>query len=161
MLNYLTFTTTIEILCFLVAFICLSEDSHRTWKYFSVFLLITCLAELSGIYLKRNQHPYNAWVYNILMVFEVGFVNLMYWNIFKRIPKAKITIVCGIVLFALLYAFELLNHSAFVYNDMSYTVFSVIVVIYALFYYYRLMNNDSYIRIGYSAEFWWVTGALF
>jgi hypothetical protein len=161
MLNYFTFTTTIEILCFFIALICLRKDSDRTWRYFSVFLFITCLAELSGIYLKRNHHPHNAWVYNILMVFEVVFINSMYWNIFKRIPKAKVTIVCGIVLFALLYMVELLNHGVFVYNNLSYTVISVIIVTYALFYYYRLMNNEDYIRIGYSAEFWWVTGGLF
>ena len=161
MLNYLTFTTAIEILCFLIALVCLRKDSDQTWNYFSVFLLITCFAELSGIYLKRNHHPHNAWVYNILMVFEAGFVNIMYLKIFKRTVKAKIIIISGIIIFVILYTFELLNHGIVEYNDLTYTVMSVILVIYALFYYYRLMSNDDYIQIGYSAEFWWVTGVLF
>jgi len=161
MLNYLTFTTSIEILCFFIALICLRKDHDRTWNYFSLFLLITCFAELSGIYLKRNHHSHNAWVYNILMVFEAGFVNMMYLNIFKRTFKARIIILSGIIIFAVLYIIELLKHGFFEYNDLSYTVMSVTLVVYALFYYYQLMSSDDYIRIGYSSEFWWVTGGLF
>lgn len=161
MLNYFTFTTITEMLCFFIAIICLYKDNVWIWKYFTLFLLITCLAELTGIYLKRNNHPHNAWIYNILMVFEMGFVYLMYLKIFRQYTKAKTIIICGIAVFALLYAYELLNHGIFVYNNLCYTVMSVIIVVCALFYYYGLMNNDEYIQISYSAEFWWVTGGLF
>jgi hypothetical protein len=139
----------------------LRKDNVWRWKYFSVFLLITCIAEVTGIYLKRVHHPSNAWVYNVLMVFEIGFVNIMYLEIFRRYAKAKTVIICGVILFVLLYAYELLTHGIFQYNNLTYTVMSVIAVIYALFYYYGLMNNDDHIRISYSAEFWWVTGGLF
>jgi hypothetical protein len=161
MLNYFTFTTTIEILSFFIALICLRKDSNRTWKYFSVFLLITCLAELSGIYLKRNHHPHNAWVYNILMVFELGFVNMMFFEIGSRYSQTKTIIICGVILFAIIYTLELISHGVFVYNNLTYTVMSVTLVVYSLIYYYSLMTDDNYIRIAYSAQFWWVTGCLF
>ena len=161
MLHYFTITTTIELLCFLVALFCLSKDYVSVWRYFNVFLLLTCITELIGIYLKRNHHLQNAWVYNILMVFEIGFVNLIFLKINRKHPKFKtITLYVGI-LFIVLYTYDILTHGIFVYNNLTYTVMSVILVIYPLFYYFTLMNNDDYVEIGYSAEFWWVTGALF
>jgi len=161
MLNYFTFTTTIEILCFFVALLCLKKDNVPMWKYFSFFLLLTCIAELSGIYLKRNHHPYNAWVYNILMVFEFGFVNLMFREIGRRYAQTKTVIICGIILVAVFYALDMISHGIFVYNNLTYTVMSVILVIYSLVYYYSIMTGDNYVRIAYSAQFWFVTGCLF
>jgi len=161
MLNYFTLTIIAELSCLLVAIICLSKDNVRIWHYFSAFLLITVIAELTGIYLKRNHHPHNGWVYNILMVFEFAFINIMYVAIFRRYSIGKAIIISGFGLFALLYTYEFLKHGLFEYNNLSYTTMSIILVIYALFYYYDLMNNDNYIRIIYSAEFWWVTGGLF
>jgi hypothetical protein len=161
MLNYLTFTTTTEILCFLIAFVCLRKDKVWIWKYFNLFLLITCLAELTGVYLKRHHQMQNAWVYNILMVFEISFVSLMLLRIFSTYVKAKAFILCSIILFALLFGYELFSHGIFVYNNLTYTVMSVIIVTYALFYYYGLINSDNDVRVGFSAEFWWVTGCLF
>ena len=161
MLNYFKFTTISEIVCFLIALICLRKDKVQIWKYFGVFLLITCITEVFGIYLKRSHHSHNAWVYNVLMIFEIGFVNIMYAEIFRRYTIAKTVIICGLISFILLYGYELLIHGIFEYNNLSYTVMSVITVIYALFYYYGLMKIDDYIQINNSSEFWWVTGALF
>lgn len=161
MLNYLTSTTVIEILCFLIAMVCWSNGDKKIWKYCALFLFLTCLAELTGIYLKRNGQPQNAWIYNILMLFEAAFINKMFAELLHRHKKTRIVIITGFMLFAMLYVYDLFNHGIGVYNNFAYTTMSVISVLYALYYYYDLINNEEYILIRYSAEFWWVTGVLF
>lgn len=160
MLSYFTASTTIELICFIVSILCLIKDKNLVWRSMTLYLFVTCAAEFSGVYMARKFH-YNQWVYNVFLLFETGFNNLMFFHLFGRYINSKPLIRSGLALFVLLYTSELAYHGFLVYNNFTFTVMSVIYVFYSLYYYYLLLNDGHYIRLKYYPSFWWVAGTLF
>lgn len=167
MFNYLDFDTSIEIICFLISVICLSKDRSWVWKYFSLYLFITCTAELTAIFLRSHHHP-NGWPYNILMFFEMFFTSLIFSRLFNKYIKSKSLILIGFALFLITYIFETISNShkkmkpAILYfNNSTNTLMSVIFVFYALYYFYLLLKDSNYVDLRFSSDFWWVIGVLF
>lgn len=160
MVTYLTPNTIVEIVCFLSAVVCLRRDSDFVWRSMIVYLLITCVAEISGIYIAEKTHN-NNWIYNLFLICEAGFTNLMFAHLFNRRRKAKTLVVMGCVLFGVLYICGLFDHGFFVYNNATYTVMSILYFLYGLYYYYYLLTDHRYIDLKRSSEFWWVAGTLF
>ncbi|MGZ3814951.1 MAG: hypothetical protein ACXVB0_23310 [Mucilaginibacter sp.] len=167
MLHYFTINTTVEAICFLVAICCLRKDKSFVWRSMILFLLITCIAEMAGIYVKRlyiadkiHVHP-NAWVYNILIFFQIGFFSLMYQHLLSKSANSKPAIIGGFVLLVLLHVFEIFSHSIFVYDVWSNTAMSILLVLYSLYFYYYLLKDDGYLNLKNSSAFWWVAGTLF
>lgn len=159
MMVYLTPNTAIETACLLFAIIGLSRDSNMVWRSMIVYLFITCVAEIAGIYFAIKTHN-NNWVYNIFLLFETGFNNLMFVNIFNRYIKSKSIVVPGLVLFIILYLLGLINHGFLLYNNFTYTVMSLLYVLYSLFYYYLLIKDEKFLSLKSSPEFWWIAGTL-
>ena len=159
MLNYLTANTTIEIICLLFAVICLIKDPSLVWRIMILYLLITCVAEIFGIYIARQTHN-NHWVYNIFLLFEEGFTTLMFSHLLNKYINSKPIIIIGLALFIISYIYEIVTHGFFRYNHITYTAMSVLFVLYSCFYYYLLLKDDHYIELKYSSEFCWVVGTL-
>jgi hypothetical protein len=160
MLNYFTANTIVELMCLVFAVICLMNDKNAVWRSMMFYLLVTCIAEFSGIYIssfKRNNH----WVYNIFLICEIGFTNLMFFNLFNKYIKPNLVILIGMALLVVLYLMELYGHGFYTYNNSTYTVMSVMFVLYSLYYLSLLIKDDNYINLSRSAEFWWVVGTLF
>jgi hypothetical protein len=86
---------------------------------------------------------------------------LMFAYLLSRYTQSKALIVMGLFSFIGLYIYDLTNHGFFVYNNLTYTVMSVIFVLYSLYYYYLLLKDDSFVNLRYSPAFWWVAGVLF
>jgi hypothetical protein len=160
MMHYITANTVIELICFLFAIICLKNDSSLVWRSMIVYLFITCAAELSGIYVEL-KHNNNQWVYNIFIIAEAGFTNLMFAYLYKQFNKGKYIVTVGVVLFVSLYTYDLVTHGFMVYSYLTYKSMSVLYVTYSLYFYYLLLKDERYISIARSAIFWWVAGALF
>jgi hypothetical protein len=160
MLNYLTPNTGIEVICLAFAIICLANDSNLVWRSMILYIFITCIAEVSGIYFAVKIHN-NNWVYNIFLLFETSFNNLMFVNIFNRYIKSKLIIIPGLALFIILYVLGLIDHGFLIYNNFTYTVMSVLYVLYSLLYYYLLIKDEKLVNLKSSPEFWWVAGTLF
>jgi len=160
MLNYLTFSTVFELQCFIVSIICLSKSNERAWKILPVYLLITCIAEVIGIYLKR-EHQANQWPYNILLICHVLFTSYLFLSLFRKHNKSKLIIISGLVILTLLYLYDISQHGFLRFNLLTYNTMSVIFTIYSLYYFYLLLKDDQYINLKYSANFWWVAGVLF
>jgi len=144
--------------CLIVTLICLANDASFIWRSMILYLLVTCIAEFSGIYVERNGHL-NNWVYNIFIVFEAGFTNLMFAHLFNKYHKSRIVII-GVILFVTLFIYQLVTDGLFKYNNLTFTAMSVIYVIYCLYYYLLLIRDEHYIDLKYSSAFWWVTGTL-
>ena len=159
MLNYFTANTISESICFIVAAVCLFNDKSPVWRSMILFLFLSCLADFAGKGLSTNGYN-NHWVYNIFILFEAGFTNLMFFHLLNKYHKGGTIIMVGLVLFIVLYAFELIQHGFSHYNNLTYTVMSVMFVLNCLYYYYLLMKDERYINPYYSAEFWWIAGAL-
>lgn len=160
MLKFITFNTGSEILCFLVAVICLSGNINFKWKLLIPYLFITCLTELTGVYLKKHHQP-NQWPYNILLIFQIFIPAIIFFNLFNTYNRGKNIIICGIILSASLYVYDIIDHGFFIFNELTYNVMCVLYVIYCFYFFYLLLNSEHYIVITKSANFWWVSGSLF
>jgi hypothetical protein len=160
LLSYLTPSITAEIVCFLFSLICLLRDKTIMWKSMIVYLLVTCIAEISGRYFGKTYHN-SQWVYNIFILFEFGFTTAMFHYLYRNYTYRRYVIIPGIVLFIILYIVCLLNNGVLVYSNLTFAVMSVLFSLYSLFYYYLLLKDEAYTRLSLSAEFWWVAGTLF
>jgi hypothetical protein len=153
--------TIFELQCLLFAFICLLKDPSPEWRSSWLFLVITCVTEFTGIYLKR-QHLANQWPYNILLIFQILFFSYMFWALFgKNNRKKRFIIVSGLIILTLFYLYDLSQHGFYRFNTVAYNSMSVILVIYSLYYFYMLLKQDSYVKLKFSAAFWWSCGVLF
>ena len=52
MLKYLTINTDAEIICLIIALICVRNDKSLAWRSMTAFMFITCVAELLGVYFR-------------------------------------------------------------------------------------------------------------
>jgi hypothetical protein len=167
MLHYFTLNTIVEIICFVIALLCLTTDANPVWRITVFFLFVTCVAEMAGIYVKHHYlsdrvHIHsNAWVYNILIVFQAGFFSLMFHHLLNQYGNSKPLILSGLTLLVIIYAYEIFTHGFFVYNELTNTVMSVLIVLYSFYFYYYLIKNEAYVKLKNSPEFWWVAGILF
>ena len=167
MLRYFTASTTAEMICFLIALVCLLKDADFIWRYMVLFLFITCVAELTGLHIKRlyladkvHVHP-NVWIYNILLICQASFISLMFQHLLSKYSKSKLIIRSGLVLMFILYIYETSAHGIYVYNNITNTVMSILFVVYSYYYFYGLLKADEPVNLTFSADFWWVAGALF
>jgi len=126
----------------------------------SLFLLITCITEITGWIIKGHHHP-NQWIYNIYLIFEAGFNSLMFGNLLQKYIRATLPVLIGSCLILLCYVIEVFSHGFFIFNDITATVMSVIFVFYSFLYYYLLIRDDRYIDLKHDESFWWVAGTLF
>jgi hypothetical protein len=162
MSNYFTANTTIEIICFGFAVICLINDSSLVWKSMILYLFLTCVTEILGIIIPGPSNLIsNHWVYNIFLICEAGFTHLMFAYLLSKYINSKPIVIIGLAILCIVYTGELIDHGFLVYNHYTYTVMSVLFVVYSLYYYYLLLKDDNYVRLKYSPEFWWVAGTLF
>jgi len=167
MLQFFTINTTVETICFLIAMICLFADTNIEWRLFILFLFITCITEMAGIRFKKlyledriHNHP-NIWLYNILLLFQISFISLIFEKLLNRYINIKSIIILTVILLVSTYIYELIRHGIFRYNELTNTMMLVFIVLCSLYYYYLLLKDENYIELKYASDFWWVTGILF
>ncbi len=167
--EYITPYTVIEVICFITAVICLNKDKEPGWRALILLLFITCFVEIGTIPMINmfNKHSIavnsNAWVYNILLLLQMGVFTLMFDNILGRFISTRLVTIISVIVFTLLYLYELFyinKEGIFEYNSITNSFISVLFIIHCLYYYYLILREDTYINLKFSAEFWWVTGTL-
>lgn len=166
-IKFFTINTGSELICFTIATVCLIHDRNSIWRWMIIFLFITCVTEMLGIYVKKlyladrlHVHP-NAWLYNILLVFQAFFISLMFENILSKYGKSKLIFFSGLALLTVIYIYEAITEGIFIYHNLTNTVMAVLFVLYGLYYFYQLLKDDVYTNLLYSPGFWWVAGLLF
>ncbi len=159
--KYLTVNTLAELCCLLVALFTLTGDKVRTWRYFSGFLLIALLVELSSIFLRLHGASRTNWVYNIYGIYEIVFVSLMFWQLLKGKVKRWSPFYLALLLIVLAYSWETylykLNHR----YDLTNSIFGIVVVLSALYYLKLLMADQHYVSLVRDPNFWWIMGTIF
>lgn len=160
MLTYLTPNTAIETICLLFSIICLIADKNLVWRSMVLYILITCVSEIAGIYWGIKSHN-NNWIYNIFIICEAGFTLLMFNELLRKYIKSTALIISGAIVFVGLYITGLVQHGFLIYNNFTYTVMSIIYSLYALYFCYLLLKASSYRNLKFLPEFWWATGVLF
>ena len=182
MLKFFTINTDAELVCFLIALICLIKDKAIVWRCMIWFLALTISVEMVGIYLKKPYLDYvkklenaqklhihlnidpvhsNIWIYNILLVFQAVFISLMFQDLLKKHTNSKPMIVTGLVVLCVLYVYEVAVHGVFEKHNITTITMSVMFIIYSLYCYFCLLKEEAYHNLSIFAPFWLVTGILF
>ncbi|PJJ83157.1 hypothetical protein [Mucilaginibacter auburnensis] len=169
MSKYFTLYTSAELICFITALVCLLSVKERYWRFFIAFMFLTCLVEFVATPLKEmykadpKPENSNAWIYNLLLLLQIGTFLMMFYNLIGKYIQSKIIIFTGLVILLSLYGYELLTnqHGFYDYNVLTYSALSVIMILYSLYYYYLLLNKEEYTDLKALPEFWWTTGILF
>jgi hypothetical protein len=159
MLHYFSVGTVSELICLIIALICLTKDSSLIWRIMILYMLITCLAEFAGVYVERQGH-FNYWIYNSFLFFEAGFNLLIFGYLYTQYNKSKYSLV-GVSLFVILYTYQLNRHGINAYDNLTYTIMSATYVLYGLYYYHLLILDDNHVNLKYLPAFWWVAGTIF
>lgn len=154
------FTLTIEAICFLLAIFLLKNDQSIPWKYFTVYMFITVLAEASGWMLRTYWHANNQWVYNIFAPIQAGFLYWVFYRIYPKKFNSKIFIGICVAIFVAIYIFECFKHPFTTFNNYSWIFFSFSMIAACGLYYYFLLADDEYKDLATHCPFWFVTGVF-
>lgn len=158
---YITPNTLSEFVCFGVGLIFLYKDKDPAWKLLVLYLFITCVTEVTGIYIRSRWHVSNTPVYNVFILFECSVTSYFFYHIYKPYQPRKSWLIAWLVTFLLMYFTELIagHFSGFV--SITATVMSVVFVVACLYYYYLKLNDDQFESLLFHPSFWWVSGTLF
>jgi hypothetical protein len=157
---YFTVNTLSEYLCFVISLFCLYRDKDKVWKGFILFLLLTCITETAGIYIRNELLKPNFMLYNIFLVIECTVLNLFFYHLVKTNDNGKKLLVAWLVLFLLFYFFELYTMHFKAYVSTSSTIMSVEIVLASIYFYYRLLKEEKFRQLSTYAPFWWVSGTI-
>ncbi|WP_111594891.1 hypothetical protein [Chitinophaga dinghuensis] len=160
MMSYLTVSTVAEWSCFCIAFFCLRTDKDPLWKWFPAYLLIVCLVETTGIYIRTTWHVTNAPLYNLYLPIECIFVSSFLFHQLRNFGLKRTWLYAWLTLFTGLYLTESISNNWERYSRQVVVLMSVIFVLAALYYFYLVLRSEQYIRLGGHGPFWWVSGVL-
>jgi hypothetical protein len=164
MQKYLNINTASELFCFFVALYTLTRVKEPQWRVMPLFMLIICCTELAGIYVENSvagTFTRNEWLYNLLLLFQAGFINWMFYHLLKDYMSINFLMGAELLILSCFYVFETLQHGITTYNQLTNTIFLVFVSLYSLLYYYFLIRDTDYVHLVTHANFWWVTGIFF
>src|SRR6185295_3950479 len=106
MKDYLTLNTVSEFFCLAIGIFCLYREKDKVWKSFILFLLVTCVTELTGIYVRMQDHT-NVWVYNIYLVIECAATNYFLYHLINPKKRLRKLLIGWFALFLFFYFIEL------------------------------------------------------
>ncbi|THU38342.1 hypothetical protein FAM09_16840 [Niastella caeni] len=159
MTAYITLNTASELSCLVISILCLYRDKDPVWRSFILFMLLTCLVELSGIYL-RNRHLPNFMLYNVFLVIECAVLNYFFYHLFKANHNLKKLLTGWLILFIIFYFIELYVKHFNAYVSVSSTIVSVELILASVYYYYLLLKEEKFRQLWKDAPFWWVNGTI-
>jgi len=108
---------------------------------------------------KATVHP-NVWIYNILLVFQIVFISLIFNDLFKKHVNSKPIIVGGLIILGVFYLVDFISHGPFIKHNITTIAASVIFILYSLYYFYLLIKSDFYVDLWIYSGFWWAAGTL-
>lgn len=159
-MQYLTVNTIAEWGCLLTGVICLSKDKDPVWRYFPIYLLITCLTETAGIYIREQLHRPNTPLYNGYLVVECLTISTFLYHQLKPYG-VKVGVLFGVLALLLTgFVAEITGIGFMRYANRVTTLMSVVFVVASLYYYYLILKEEEYVQLGTYAPFWWMSGTL-
>ncbi|SEP32974.1 hypothetical protein ACFGVS_08820 [Mucilaginibacter sp. AW1-7] len=158
---FITINTGCEFICFLAALIFLIKDKDTAWKLFIPYLLLTCLVEMTGVYMRKVAHVPNYNLYNAFLMFECGVTSYTFYNLYKPFKNTGKWLIAWYVFFIAMCTTELVMTHFKAFVSITAVVMSVVFVLASLYYYYLKLMDENFERLSFSAPFWWVSGALF
>ncbi|QXV64315.1 hypothetical protein INP83_14615 [Mucilaginibacter sp. 21P] len=160
-MKFISVNTASEFICFLVAFVFLWKDKSTTWKMLIAFLLLTCVTEVTGIYMREFLQIRNYPVYNVYLLFECGFTSYFFYHLYRPYNYHIKWLYVWYGIFMLIFLSEMLHNNFKGFTSATASIMSVVFVLASLYFYYLKLRDEKFEPLLYSASFWWVNGALF
>jgi hypothetical protein len=160
MTAYFTLNTVSEFLCFLISLFCLFRDTNGIWRSFMLFLLLTCLVEVAGIYIRHDLHKPNVILYNIFLVVECVVLNYFFYNLMHTGQLLKKGLIGWLLFFGLFFIGELTLKGFHAYVSATSTLLSVELIFASVYFYYLLLKEEKPRALSRYASFWWVNGTI-
>ena len=160
MITYITVNTLSEFFCLVISVLCLYRDKDKAWKSFILFLLLTCLTEIAGIYVREQLAQRNFMIYNFFLVIECTALNYFFYHLFKENRDLKKFLTGWLVFFLLFCFIELYVKHFNAYISASTTILSVEMILASIYFYYLLLKEEKFRQLSKYAPFWWVNGTI-
>lgn len=157
---YITVNTAAEVICFAVSLLCLYKDKDPVWRLLILFLLVTSMVEVGGIYMRRVLQQPNFMLYNVFLVIECLVESYFFYHLYKTYYNRFKLFGAWIITFLFVYFAELLSNKYGGYTFITLTVVSVMLVLASVYYYYLVLREDQFRSLSVYAPFWWVSGTL-
>ena len=161
-MKLLSLNISVELICLMIAFIFLKGDHKLFWKLVIAYMLVVCGTEIGGRYIARVMHQPNGWLYNIYLVFQIGFLHFALFRFISKYSSyAKLITISSLLLLAVIYLCEMFYWKSSGFYITTYKIFSVNAVLLSLFFFYVFIKQKDYVVLKNDPEFWFVAGILF
>lgn len=166
-LSLFTINTVSELVCFIVALFCVTKDKNPAWRSMMLFMLVTCIVEFTGAYMKimyrisPSRAYMNVWIYNIFRLVESGFISLMFYHLFKMYFNSRLIIFGGLAITLACFIYDVSTRGIMRGVATTGTVQAILFILYGLIYFYHLLKADAFYDLKVYSPFWWVAGVLF
>ncbi|WCT10966.1 hypothetical protein [Mucilaginibacter jinjuensis] len=157
---YITVNTTAEFICFVVSLLCLYKDKDPVWRLLILFLLVTSMVEVGGIYMRRVLQQPNFMLYNVFLVIECLVESYFFYHLYKTYYNRFKLFGSWAIIFLFVYFAELITNKYAGFVFITFTVVSVVLVLASVYYYYLVLREDQFRSLSVYAPFWWVSGTL-
>jgi len=157
---YLTINTVPELACLLLAVVFLGRDKDPFWRMLILYLFLTCMVELAGIYIHKVLQRSNMPLYTVFVLFECFAVSSFFFALLRPYGLKRRWLAAWLAVFILTYFAELLAGHFHHFVSVTTSLMSVAFVLAALCYYYLLLNADKFERLTLHAAFWWTNGSF-
>ena len=161
-MKLITLNTAAEFICFLAALIFLYRDKNAAWRLFILYLFLVVATETTAIAMRGKIS--NQQLYNVFLLVECSFVSYFLYSLFKPFGYRKKWLFIWALTFGAVYLGELYYYRGSKpthFVDITVIVMSVVFVLSCLYFYYVKLVDERYEPLLNSADFWWVSGALF
>ena len=160
MTPYFTVNTVAEMICLLIGIFCLAKDKTPVWRYFIFYLLLTCITEIAGIYIRIVWHRSNTPLYNVFLLAECTAISIFFYSLYRQYVNKISWLFIWMALFVILYAAELLSHGFADFVNKTASLEAVTFVLASFYFYYLILKDEKYVVLHTYAPFWWVNGTL-
>ena len=157
---YITINTVPELICFAAALVFLLKDKEPAWRMLIIYLMLTCITEFTGIYIREVLHGPNMAVYNIYLLAECFFVSTFFYHLFKDNNNKFKWWMAWPGVFLVMYITELFYNNFRSFVSVTASVMSVVFVLASLLFFYNKLKEEHFEPLLTSAQFWWVSGTL-
>jgi hypothetical protein len=157
LIDYLYYVAiAIQFITLFVVTVKYKQFKSRFVFFFTLFIYVSCIVELIGLYYLKVIEEHSNEVYNIYTFFEFNLVALIYYSIIKESKSLKLIIILS-VLFNLIYAIS------FFYQPLeSYTAIiqAPIVAVFFIIYLRELLNSNKILNYRKHLPFWLTAGFM-
>ena len=162
MINKLfTINIYVEISCLIAATYFLFREKNLFWRLSIAYLLIVCTTEIYGRYQAAVLGRPNAWLHNILVLFELAYINTMFYSFTRKYSKlaGPVILFMSAVIF-IAYGTEWYLSSPLRFYNVTYTILSIELVVVCLYYYHLFLNQEEFVVLRQHPDFWFAAGVL-